>query len=57
VDETPQPGEHPGTYVTRLAADKARAAGSLAGYIGPRVLSRLRRLIHLAWFYSEGPPG
>ena len=30
VDETPQPGEHPGAYVTRLAADKARAAGSLA---------------------------
>jgi septum formation protein len=30
VDETPQLGELPGTYVTRLAADKARAAGSLA---------------------------
>jgi MAF protein len=30
VDETPQQGEHPGAYVTRLAADKARAAGSLA---------------------------
>ena len=29
VDETPQPGELPGAYVTRLAADKARAAGSL----------------------------
>lgn len=30
VDETPQLGELPGNYVTRLAADKARTAGSLA---------------------------